>query len=91
MKQHYEITEDELALWKEQPVTVMVLRHLDRVAERAHQIWLAELVRATPDKEALYALQLELKAKLEFITDFKAITIEDIHDSQGNQRPGAEG
>ena len=86
----FEITEDELALWKEQPVTVMVRKHLERVAERAVEIWTRAL-QADMKTDDLVALKIELQAKIQFIEDFQDITIEDIHDSQANQRSGAKG
>lgn len=85
----FDIDEDEFTQWREQPVTKVVTAYLDEMAERIKAHWMGHLAKTTAPHE-LAVLQAELKAKLEFITDFKALKIEDItHDEDSHQRSRA--
>ena len=87
-KSPHAITAEDFDSWKTNTITEAVIAHLGRIRERAHEMWVAELAAQAPSDPIFLAyLKIELKAKLEFIDDIEALSLEDIQEDDAGQQP----
>ena len=81
------ISAEDFDSWKTNTITQAVLAHFGTVRARAHAMWVAELAAQAPSDPIFLAyLKIELKAKLEFIADIEALSLEDIQDDAAESR-----
>src|SRR3990167_5275754 len=76
------ITEEDFSAWRDNTITQAVFAHLKQMAGLAEKAWVGHLRAETPlDATALQLLQVEFKAKLEFIEDMLGIELGDIQEA----------
>lgn len=76
------IDQEDFELWRDNPITLAVVKRLDAVASECQARWSAMLTTPSADARALELLRAELAAKIEFVTEFRGLSLEDIQDEQ---------
>ena len=86
------IEPDDFESWRDNAVTQAFFQHLKDVKEMAHQRWIGLLSdKVSLDPVATQLVQVELKAKLEFIDDVLGIELADIAEAKhdGSEAQGS--
>ncbi len=81
MKKPKPISDEDFASWKDNVITQAVFAHFGEVRKIAHDRWAGLLSGEVPsDPRPMQLLQVELKAKLEFIEDMLSLELSDIQE-----------
>jgi hypothetical protein len=73
------ITSDDFDLWRDSDVTIAVRKRFEKVEEEARNRW-QQMLTTNADGPALAMMRVELAAKIQFVTEFRNLQIEDISD-----------
>lgn len=76
------IDQEDFELWRDNQITLAVVKRLDAVADECRERWAAMLTTPSADARALELLRAELAAKIEFVTEFRGLSLEDIQNEQ---------
>ena len=75
------ISAEDFSAWKDNTITLAVFAHLSQTRGLIAERWLALLNgEVAADPKAMQLIQVELKAKLEFIEDLTTIELSDIQE-----------
>lgn len=84
------IDPDDFESWRDNAITQAFFKHLERTKAAAHVAWVGMLSNEVPhDPKVIQLIQVELKAKLQFIDDVLGIELADLEES--NETGSSEG
>ncbi len=85
------ISEEDFSSWKDNTITQAVFAHLKETRGLIAERWLALLNgEVAADPKAMQLIQVELKAKLEFIEDLTTIELSDIQEEATEHAPTSD-
>lgn len=80
------ITKDDFEAWKANPVTEAFHHRMVCMVEELEEGWIEALEQNSIKADDLVALRMELKAKRELLIELHNATLEDINDSDEEQK-----